>query len=90
MPQLVPISDDDPEAPVNKKAFAEYQKWNKPFLTSFSNKDPITRGGHMPWQRLPGAKGQKHKTIRKASHFLQEESGPEITDVIIQFIKDNP
>jgi len=90
MPQLVPISDDNPETPVNKIAFAEYQKWEKPFLTAFSNKDPITRGGYMPWQGIPGAKGQKHKTIRKASHFLQEEKGPELAEVIMQFIKDNP
>ncbi len=92
MPSLVPISKDDPEHEVNKKAFGEYlTNWKKPFLTAFSDMDPITRGGEKPWQDFcPGAKGQKHTTIKNAGHFVQEDKGPELANVMIEFIKNNP
>lgn len=91
LPSLVPISRDDPEHEANKNAIAEFKKWQKPFLTAFSDSDPITRGGEKFWQNyIPGAKGQKHTTIKNASHFVQEDKGPELANLIIEFIKDNP
>ena len=92
MPSLVPISKDDPEHETNKKAFGEYlTNWKKPFLTAFSDMDPVTRGGEKPWQDFcPGAKGQKHTTIENAGHFVQEDKGPELAKVMIEFIKNNP
>ena len=36
-------------------------RWEKPFLTLFSNHDPITDGGDLSMQkRIPGAVGQNH------------------------------
>lgn len=62
-------------------------KWTKPFLTTFSNRDPIMRGGRKVWQEsVPGAKDQEHVIIRNAGHFLQEDEGPEIADELIRFI----
>ena len=91
MPSLVPISTDDPEHKANKKASEQFGKWEKPFLTAFSDSDPVTRGGDRFWQQyVPGAKDQKHTTIKGAGHFLQEDKGPEIANLIIEFIKDNP
>jgi haloalkane dehalogenase len=91
MPSLVPISKDDPEHVTNKKAIEQFGKWEKPFLTAFSDGDPITRGGDKFWQEnVPGAQGQKHTTIRNAGHFVQEDKGPELAEVIIEFIKNNP
>ena len=91
MPSLVPISTDDPEHSANKKAIEQFMQWKKPFLTAFSDKDPITRGGDRFWQEnCPGAQGQDHTTIKNASHFVQEDKGPELAEVIIQFIKNNP
>jgi len=91
LPSLVPISIEDPEHEVNKKAFEQLGKWKKPFLTAFSDSDPVTRGGDGPMQRyVPGAQGQKHTTIEKAHHFVQEDKGPELANIIIEFIKDNP
>ncbi|MFX1452109.1 MAG: haloalkane dehalogenase, partial [Promethearchaeota archaeon] len=61
MPSLVPVSPDDPEHEANVKAIENFRQWKKPFLTAFSDKDPITRGGERIWQKnVPGAKGQKH------------------------------
>jgi haloalkane dehalogenase len=91
MPSLVPISKDDPEHEANKKAIDQFEKWEKPFLTAFSDEDPITRGGDRFWQEIvPGAQNQKHTTIKNAGHFVQEDKGPELANLIVKFIKDNP
>ena len=68
-----------------------FKRWEKPFLTLFSNRDPITRGGHKIFQRLvPGAQGQPHAVTRGAGHFLQEDKGAEVAQAIVAFILANP
>lgn len=87
-PSLVPTAPDDPAAPANRKAWEVLEKWEKPFLTAFSDGDPITRGGERVFQaRVPGTKGQPHTTIKDAGHFLQEDKGEELARVIVDFIK---
>jgi len=91
MPSLVPISPDDPEHEANKKAIEQFQRWKKPFLTAFSDSDPITRRGDKFWQKyVPGAKDQNHTIIKNAGHFVQEDKGPELANLIVEFIKNNP
>ncbi len=91
LPSLVPINTEDPEHEANKKAFEEFGKWEKPFLTAFSDSDPVTRGGDRFLQQyIPGAKGQNHTTIKDAAHFVQEDKGPELAELMIEFIKNNP
>lgn len=86
-PRLVPVTPDDPASDANHAAWRVYKEWNKPFLTTFSNRDPIMRGGEKIWQEsVPGAQGQEHVIIRNAGHFLQEDKGPQIADVLIRFI----
>ena len=86
-PKLVPIRPDDPASDANRAAWRTYKEWTKPFLTTFSNRDPIMRGGEKVWQEsVPGAKGQAHVIIRNAGHFLQEDKGPEIAEVLLRFI----
>lgn len=81
-PALVPVRSDDPAAAANKAAWEVLKKWEKPFLTAFSNGDPITRGGDKYMQGLvPGAKNQPHITL-KGGHFLQEDSGVEFAQAI--------
>jgi haloalkane dehalogenase len=64
-------------------------KWEKPFLTTFSDRDPITRGGEKYFQKMiPGARGQNHVTIENAGHFLQEDKGEEIAQVVLDFIQE--
>ncbi len=87
-PRLVPTTPDDPAAPANRAAWDVFRNWQKPFLTSFSDGDPITRGLDKVFvKRVPGAKNQPHTTIKGAGHFLQEEKGPEFAKVIIDFLK---
>lgn len=86
-PALVPTTPHDPASAANRAARELFNKWEKPFLTTFSNRDPITRGGEQWWQdEVPGAKNQNHVRIKNAGHFLQEDSGPEIAAAIIEFI----
>ncbi len=88
-PMLVPISPDDPASEANRAAWKVFSAWQKPFLTTFSNRDPVTRGGERPWQeRVPGAKNREHVTIRNAGHFLQEDKGSELAAVFIKFIRE--
>jgi haloalkane dehalogenase len=87
-PMLVPVTPDDPASDANREAWRVFSGWTKPFLTTFSNRDPITRGGARVWQeRVPGAKGLRHITIENAGHFLQEDKGNEIAAVLVQHIK---
>ena len=89
-PALVPIRPDDPASEANRRAWAAFGRWKKPFLTAFSDRDPITRGGDRVWQKhVPGAQGQKHVTIEGAGHFLQEDKGEELANVLIEFIRSN-
>lgn len=90
-PALVPVRPDDPASEANRRAWATFGRWEKPFLTAFSDRDPITRGGDRVWQKhVPGAQGQKHVTIEGAGHFLQEDKGEVLANVLIEFIRANP
>ena len=88
-PMLVPISPDDPASDANRAAWKAFSSWQKPFLTTFSNRDPVTRGGEVPWQEtVPGAKNREHVKIKNAGHFLQEDKGPELAAVLTRFINE--
>lgn len=90
-PSLVPISPDDPAAPANRQAWEVLSRFEKPFLTAFSDGDPITRGGEQIFQkRVPGAKGQPHTIIKGGGHFLQEDRGEEFARVVIDFMIKTP
>jgi haloalkane dehalogenase len=83
-PALVPIRPDDPASEANRRAWDTFGRWEKPFLTAFSDRDPITRGGDRVWQKhVPGAQGQKHVTIEGAGHFLQEDKGREEVSALV-------
>ena len=62
-------------------------RWTKPFLTAFSDQDPITGGADVRLQEvIPGTKGQPHTTIVGGGHFLQEDRGEELARVVVDFI----
>jgi haloalkane dehalogenase len=86
-PMLVPTSPADPESQPNRDAWESLRRFDKPFLCAFSDSDPITRGADRPLRELiPGAGGQPHATIEGAGHFLQEDRGPELARVVIDFV----
>jgi haloalkane dehalogenase len=86
-PVLVPTSSDDPASDDNKAAWEVLKQWDKPFLTAFSDSDPVTGGGEKVFQKLvPGTKGQPHTIIKNGGHFLQEDQGEALAQVVNDFI----
>ncbi|HYI62286.1 MAG TPA: haloalkane dehalogenase [Acidimicrobiales bacterium] len=86
-PALVPTSTDDPASADNQAAWEVLSRFEKPFVCAFSDKDPITTGGDAPFRaKVPGAAGQPHTTIEGGGHFLQEDRGPELAQVLIDVI----
>jgi haloalkane dehalogenase len=86
-PSLVPTTPDDPAAEANRRAWEILQKWEKPFLTAFSDSDPVTKGGEFVMQkRIPGAQGQPHVMLNGGGHFLQEDVGEELARIVVDFI----
>lgn len=84
----MPTSTDDPETSNNQKAWKTLMKLEKPFLTLFSDSDPITKGGEKVLQKLiPGTKGQAHAIIKGGGHFLQEDKGEEIAGLMVKFME---
>src|SRR5215472_13703270 len=87
-PLLVPTTPDDPAAVPNRRAWEVLSRWEKPFLTAFSDSDPVTRGADRLFRQvIPGAKGQPHTTVVDAGHFLQEDKGEELARVVVDFMR---
>jgi haloalkane dehalogenase len=85
-PSLVPTAPDDPASPANRAAWSVLREWTKPFMTAFSDSDPITAGGERVFQKLvPGAQDREHHITEGAGHFLQEDKGPELAELLIRF-----
>jgi haloalkane dehalogenase len=81
-PTLVPITAEHGSVEENKAAWAVLTQFDRPFVTAFSDADPITAGGDAAFQKLvPGAEGQPHVTLAGA-HFLQEDCPADIVAVI--------
>ncbi len=86
-PTLVPVTPDDPATVPNRHAWEVLGQWRKPFLCAFGDSDPITRGGYEALQAaIPGAQGQPHVLLEGAGHFIQEEKGPELAQIVLDFI----
>jgi len=86
-PALVPITPEHGSVAENKAAWQVLEKFDKPFLTAFSDSDPVTKGGDAIFQnRVPGTRGRKHVTVAGAGHFLQEDQPDQIADVIHSFV----
>jgi haloalkane dehalogenase len=87
-PMLVPASADDPASEPNRRAWQALAAFERPWLTLFSDNDPLTRRGEEIFQkRIKGALGQPHVIIKDAGHFLQEDKGPEIAGIVVDFMK---
>lgn len=86
-PLLVPTRPDDPASDANRAAWQVLEQFDRPFLTAFSDRDPITAGAdRVLRERIPGASGQAHTTIEGGGHFLQEDRGEELARVVVDFV----
>ena len=86
-PLLVPTQPDSTDSQANRNAWQSLKQFNKPFMTAFSDSDPVTAGGDKFMQHtILGCKGIAHTTIKSGGHFLQEDKGEELAQVLISFI----
>ena len=86
-PSLVPSMPDDPASADNAAAWEVFARWEKPWLCTFSDSDPVTKGGDGIFLRtVPGTQGQPHVTIQGGGHFLQEDKGPEVAAALAAFV----
>ena len=82
-PRLLPRLPTDHVSELYRDAWSALERWRKPFVTCFSNGDPVTRGADRDLQRrIPGAHGQPHITLR-GGHFLQEDAPLDFARVIL-------
>ena len=80
-PYLIPTQLQE-----NEKYWKEiYEKWDKPFLVAFGGEERITiRMKDDFLNRIPNP---TVITLGGAGHFVQEEVGPELAQIMIDFIK---
>lgn len=86
-PGLIPIKEDSPGTAENRAVWHLLETWEKPFVTAFSDGDPSTRDWARVFRdRIPGASNDLHTTIAGAGHFLQEEQGDALAEVVLKVL----
>lgn len=86
-PLLIAVQPDNPGVGLNREAWARLASFDKPFLTLFGELDPVARGWETRAQAyFKGAKGQDHRIIAGASHFIQEDAADELVAHITRFL----
>ena len=74
--------------PANRAAWQSLGQWQKPFLTAFGKKDPILGWADRILRRhVPGARGQPHRDLANAGHFVQEDAGPELAALAVDWLR---
>ena len=88
-PLLVPTSPSTTRRPSpTGRRGRSLRQWEKPFLTAFSDSDPITGGGDRvaAGEDPRGRRARPHTTIEGGGHFLQEDAGEELARVVVEFV----
>lgn len=87
-PDLIPQTEDNVATAANRAAWEVLKGFDKPVLCAFSDSDPITAGADLVLRtRIPGAAGQPHTTIAGGGHFVQEDRGVELAQVLVDWFR---
>jgi haloalkane dehalogenase len=87
-PTLVPITPDHASVAENRAAWAVLERFERPVLTAFGDKDAVTKSGERAFiERVPGAHGQPHRIIAGGGHFIQEDAPEELCGLIDDLIR---
>ncbi len=88
---LMPLTRNDPGAAIGRATMEALVAFDRPFLTAYSDGDPATAGWEAIFQeRVPGAMDQPHTLIAGAGHFLQEQKGEELGQIVADFVAATP
>ena len=91
LPMLMGLTPTSACARLNRRAMDALRAYEGPLLTAFSDGDPGTRGwAELLQAQAPGAAGRDHVTLEGAGHFLQEDRGAQLADVVAQFVGGTP
>lgn len=86
-PSLIPTSPQMPGCAENRRVWEVLEAWDKPFVTAFSDSDPSTASWAEVFRgRIPGADNALHTTIEGAGHFVQEEQGERLAEVVLNLM----
>ena len=84
-PSMVPVSDQDPQAAENRRAWDVLRNWNGMFVTAYGDEDRINGG------LVDGVSARIPNTVRRplvgAGHFCQEDAPDQVVDVILQTVR---
>ena len=87
-PQLITIYPEHPELASNVESWNLLGDFDKPVITLFGDKDPISRGFEKELQaHIPGCAQQDHKILQGVGHFSPEEVPEELAALLLEFIR---
>jgi haloalkane dehalogenase len=85
-PLIVPTSEESAGGGADARRRRRVSRWDKPALVAFSDRDPVfpyPRSGELLCDLIPGA-GEQIR-IEGAAHFLQEDRGEHVAEMIVRF-----
>ena len=86
-PGLIPIAPEMAGVAENRVAWQALEKFERPFITAFSDGDPSTKAWETVFRhRVAGARGQPHVEIGPAGHFVQEEQPEALAACLLALI----
>jgi haloalkane dehalogenase len=86
-PTLVPITPDHPGVAGNRAAREVLAGWTRPVLALWGRSDGVL--GHLDADLLdliPGTAGQPHREYPDANHFIQDDVGAPLADVVVDWL----
>ncbi len=86
LPALIPIEESMAGCRENRQVWERVlDNWHKPFVTAFSDGDPSTKAWEALFQsRIPGADNPFNTEIKNAGHFVQEDQGEALADLVLK------
>ncbi len=88
-PALVPVEPQIPQVSENKAAFKVLEGFTGIWQNAFSDKDPVTQGGHKGFEaRIPAAAKRPNRVAEGGGHFVQEDCSDFLSHVILDVISE--
>jgi len=84
---LVPVTPDNPASAANREAHVALGEFDKPFLCAFGDSDPVLGSqGPALAALVAGSAGQPVISVENGGHFIQEDCGPALAQIVNDFI----